>query len=912
MKKLLIALTAVVSFAGVAFAEMLTGTSFEGLTTGSQLDPKKDDNGGTTGTCYWSYSETESPGYISNETYTVSSRPAMWENNEGHNFLNVDTSTILFRNINGLVDDAPVPEDIGNGIYVDTVVQFTASDATTIDTDAADKLVVWMQTVDHDADGDIEAYTETNLIVTAGLYEEGKFGPKDYKVTCPGVEVGKWHRLTIKSMKVGTTTAAFVVFIDGVAVTSDEAKSAFVGMELDSTAQNWLNKGALFPSLVRTGDNKQKLLSLGVEGSGFIDDIAFTTTAPDFAADGTLFTLNWDKNAFTALALNGKDLTVADGQVILPFGTTDGDNVFELTYTLADGFSWLAPTCDAAVTFESDAFTAIGTAVATLNTKQALYQVGQATFDTFAAALAAALEGDGTIKLVGNAVVEFDPDGDAPGSAIINEGETVVLDLAGKTLTGSADNADYGAYTLMVTGGDLTVIDTVGGGKIVPVVLDLDGESYTGGAIGASAGTVLVEDGIFDGMVDNTDDAEITITGGSFIELNPEEVTGDESEFWGVTYVPEEGYVVTYEDGYWTVTEGEVEKYTATFLVEGDEYDVQEDVTKAQAPEAPEAQEGYTFVGWKVQDTEDSEIVEFPYALEDDTTFVAVFAEAPVETYAVTWDETGSNARAFATTEDGTVIENEDTFVSGTEIYFKVTPNEGYEYATAPDGWTFGTDGAITATFTVADKALEVAIPVATAKTYAVTWDDTAANATAVAKVEDAPIASGDKFEKDTEVAFVVTPADNYEYATAPEGWKLEEDGTITATFTVGEEALTVTIPVATAKEAPGGDWDIPGTEGGIMAIDDGAGNKSVEFTSIAFTATGATVGLKAGKIDANGQIFGLVCKTDLTSKDTFVINATLTAVKDAATGTFAIEAAELTGKDQLFVIGVGPAAEQN
>ena len=86
-------------------------------------------------------------------------------------------------------------------------------------------------------------------------------------------------------------------------------------------------------------------------------------------------------------------------------------------------------------------------------------------------------------------------------------------------------------------------------------------------------------------------------------------------------------------------------------------------------------------------------------------------------------------------------------------------------------------------------------------KTFAVTWDDSKANATAVAKVDEEQIDNGAEVETGKEVAFTVTPEEGYEYATEPEGgWTLETDGTITKTFTVAKEALEVTIPTATIK----------------------------------------------------------------------------------------------------------------
>ena len=87
-----------------------------------------------------------------------------------------------------------------------------------------------------------------------------------------------------------------------------------------------------------------------------------------------------------------------------------------------------------------------------------------------------------------------------------------------------------------------------------------------------------------------------------------------------------------------------------------------------------------------------------------------------------------------------------------------------------------------------------------TEPTYKVTWDE-ATNATVTATVDGNPITSGDAFVSGTVVAFTVTPKEGYEYATAPEGWKLE-DGSITMTVTVGEQEVNVTIPAPT-ESAP-------------------------------------------------------------------------------------------------------------
>ena len=111
--------------------------------------------------------------------------------------------------------------------------------------------------------------------------------------------------------------------------------------------------------------------------------------------------------------------------------------------------------------------------------------------------------------------------------------------------------------------------------------------------------------------------------------------------------------------------------------------------------------------------------------------------------------------------------------------------------------------------------------------------------------------------------------------------------------------------------QPPAGEWDIPGGgsgSGGIKALDDGHGVKYIVFTSIVRDGTALTVGFAADKVDANGQIFGLLCKTNLIETTTFTINATLTNGASDTLGT--LNAILPQPYPQLFVVGIGPAKD--
>ena len=105
------------------------------------------------------------------------------------------------------------------------------------------------------------------------------------------------------------------------------------------------------------------------------------------------------------------------------------------------------------------------------------------------------------------------------------------------------------------------------------------------------------------------------------------------------------------------------------------------------------------------------------------------------------------------------------------------------------------------------------------------------------------------------------------------------------------------------------GSWDVSGSDGGgINGLDDGKGGKCIEFTSVDFDGGTLTVGIKAAKVDGNGELFGLICKTDLADTTTFTINVTLTN-EDGGTATVG-SLQGLTNMPRLFVVGIGPASE--
>ena len=104
--------------------------------------------------------------------------------------------------------------------------------------------------------------------------------------------------------------------------------------------------------------------------------------------------------------------------------------------------------------------------------------------------------------------------------------------------------------------------------------------------------------------------------------------------------------------------------------------------------------------------------------------------------------------------------------------------------------------------------------------------------------------------------------------------------------------------------------WDIPGPNGGgIQALDDYNGHTYVEFTSIDLSGDTLTVGFRAGKVDARGEVVvALLCKENLDDATAFRLPATLT---NGSLDTLGILTAVLDQPyPHLFAVGIGTIDE--
>ena len=251
-------------------------------------------------------------------------RPYMYAETPDTKYLKVSTGTDpLLRKLNQSPQDA-------NGIYIDTLVQFTVTPSTDeVTTNAADKLLIYLK---EDGNG------ATNLMVKAAEYtpgnpimmQEESLVPRDVVIT-NGVVAGEWYRLTVKSYVINGLLA-FNIWIDGNQLTPPTALFAS-----DNTA---------FPSLLGTASTE--LAAVGFAGEGCVDDLAMTTVNPfnpslDFTLEwpSGLSPVSYTIGAASAVDISGETspLTIHpnDGQTV-SFVVANADGAQKtLTVTAGDG-----------------------------------------------------------------------------------------------------------------------------------------------------------------------------------------------------------------------------------------------------------------------------------------------------------------------------------------------------------------------------------------------------------------------------------------------------------------------------------------------------------------------------------------------------------------------------------------------
>ena len=568
MKKLMIALaaaaTTMFSF-GDGNVTLPTGTSFEALTEGPVSVSNivnRSDAGSPTGDFYWSSTATADAelGVITNDVadaqrLTEVGRPYMFSNEtQGKSlFIDIGQTTPLVRT--ALPNSSGVqPVDIGDGIYLDTLVKFTAADeAFAENLTGGDKIAI--EYVEHEAEGDDVGYT--NFVVRAGLIG-AELGQTNYYAYVSGdpaftnFNKDVWHRLTVRAIaNVGDGNVGFVIYLDGnMEKTLEYSKDVDAGFgSLNALAQTFYNtdKHALFPSAIAAGaTGGSAISSVAFSGNGFIDDVSFTATKPTFINEAILVTIAWDEHV-TGMTINGTVLTAEQVAEMSWTGEPNNGAVIAIP-TFEAGYVAGAPVLPTGATYDSDTKT-FGNLTAgmtcTIKSMFPYYEVDGVSFDDLDAAIEAAAAGTAqapaTFKLLADC-----------GEMIKFTSGYVVLDLAGYNIQGT----DEQAFSVVCQGAHMIVTNSVpatGAVKRPVESEDAAGAMQVKGDDGAVAVYVAKFDDIISVKPDSAEKTAIfAIYSGTFID---EDAGNDPDEFAYNVYVQNGATVTSLGNNYFQVGE---------------------------------------------------------------------------------------------------------------------------------------------------------------------------------------------------------------------------------------------------------------------------------------------------------------------------------------------------------------------
>ena len=454
MKKLMIMLSAASLAIGLrAAGPYPSGSAFNGET----LDEAEQ--------ALWSSTEGLS---IDKEVTAVGylkDRPELFNETTKGNSLKISTS--LSAPVYRAIVEGATPQDIGTGVYVDTLVKFTAfdpEDVATIDgTDA--KLAVWVKEIE----GETPSY---QLMVTAGRVDGETVTVQNYVcATQSAINTDDWYRLTIKSIKNinGDGLMGFVVFVDGDVVSSGESK--FANVTLTQQAALWDDSGKLFPALVKQDST---LKQVGFAGQGHIDDFSITDAAPGFAADLPSFTVTGGDHVVSFM-LGNKTWNVGDDPLVFIANSAApriATIVYETGY-FGDETQELEIAAGAAL--------AVGNAKALAAT--VTIDGKETKCETLADAIAAVNAATSAVTLKLGAA--------AAGITLANANATITIDLAGQTITQGAEDT----AAIYVESGMVVVDDTVGGGTVQGI------EDAGLIALVVTEGSATLSKGIYKGVV---------------------------------------------------------------------------------------------------------------------------------------------------------------------------------------------------------------------------------------------------------------------------------------------------------------------------------------------------------------------------------------------------------------------------
>lgn len=339
MKKLMFALACAASAAVMGADTLNNKADFEKFTadtTTAENLTAKDDNNDPNGSKFWAFKDESSENDASVVT-AYETAPA------------VDNSQYLKLETNGDELQRKVKADgaataVGNGLYIDTLVQFTATpDAPPVDAGA--KLAIWLEGED--------TYT---LKVKGGFMDATSNDEDGVLSVSPAAEAysltgtyspDTWYRLTVQAISdladLGDSVVpGFVIKINGAVVKTTSQVYTQTALEYlcpsqipessTGTGDDWLSAnnlallkdGSFIPSAVV--QQNFALTCVGFQGSGAIDNVTITDEDPLAEPTSVEFTITLGANVssvtYTISDVEGETTLTATGSFDVNIGAT--------------------------------------------------------------------------------------------------------------------------------------------------------------------------------------------------------------------------------------------------------------------------------------------------------------------------------------------------------------------------------------------------------------------------------------------------------------------------------------------------------------------------------------------------------------------------------------------------------------
>ena len=409
----------------------------------------------------------------------------------GSKYLYIDNEEPLNRKVDATVDKT--------GVYIDSMVKFTAADTAPTTTDG-DKLLIWLGDEDVTGTEGVKKFYVTaydTVGTTNAVFETGITGTED------------WCQLRVDAtFTEGDERMAFTVKIDGADAGS------YTSMDVTSE------------------ESAKTLASVGFQGSGAIDNYTYGEneglTEATITLSGENFSATVDGADFTTGTLEpGAEISIAAA-------TEKG---YVITSVEGDCGKWDE---ESGVFTLDEAFTASAYTI-TVTTKLGDVTVDGVPYATLAAAFDAIAENGGTIKLASD--ITLVNDGGTTAGQMLDVASETTIDLNGKTISftsGEGVDPDTAFLTIDST---LTITDSSEEqtGKMVA------GEGLT---LISNNGTLVVTGGTFDGnIIQNgeltADDYDVTVVDEDENIITIAKKSSPETETYTVTVnKPEAGVTV--------------------------------------------------------------------------------------------------------------------------------------------------------------------------------------------------------------------------------------------------------------------------------------------------------------------------------------------------------------------------------